>query len=74
MANQARKETCQTLCLKKGVANSKHLELPFHILRAKALTFQPLLDRVSSRIAPWKGKITRTSGGGNAHKNRGFSH
>lgn len=56
MPNRLGKHYSSLLGLRKGVANSKYLGLPLHIQRAKTATFEPIIERVTDKLASWKAK------------------
>lgn len=44
--------------------NSKYLGLPLHIQREKVATFQPLMEKISRKLASWKSLMISQLGNG----------
>lgn len=51
-----KRKICTTLGLWNGIANSRYLGIPLHILKAKTSSFQSVLDRINDKLATWKSK------------------
>lgn len=62
MPLSARNHVCHLLQLPKGQINSKYLGLPLHIPKAKTTTFQPTLEKISSKLASWKSLVLSQAG------------